>query len=781
MSKFFRLAAVFSLAAMALHLPAADAPAPIQHEGWLDLNKNGQRDIYEDAAQPREARVADLLARMTFEEKLGQLQQPCRFPDTEAKYTERIQRGEVGSFLDAGQMLEDARQRNALQRVALEQSRLGIPLVFGHDSIHGFRTVFPTPLALSCTWDEALFEQVETISARESSAVGVDWVFAPMVDLARDPRWGRIVEGFGEDPWLGAQFAAACVRGFQGTNVADADRVLACLKHYVGYGATEGGRDYNNTEISEYTLRNFYLPQFHAGVAAGAWTLMSSFNLLNGLPASGSHHTLTEILRDEWKFPGLVVSDWGSVQEMIAHGVAADPAAAATLALNAGVDMEMVTECYRNSVKAQLAAGKISPATLDEAVRRILRVKFAKGLFDRPYTDAALATNAFLRPDAVALARSAAAKACVLLKNDGGILPLKPAVKRLALIGPLADEPGEMLGSWSAPGRGEDAVSLAAGLRATLPSAVQLTVVRGCGLAGLKTVKRTDGTVINDASAAQDDLEAAVAAAQAADVAVLALGEPSGWSGENSARSSLDLPGRQQELFQAVAATGKPVIVVLFNGRPLAIPQIAEKAAAILEAWQGGVQAGNGVADVLLGRAAPVGRLTTSFPRNVGQVPLYYNHYPTGRPALGEYLDGPRTPQYPFGYGLTYTEFGYTKPVVNRAASTSGARVEASVNITNLGQLVGDEVVQVYTRALAASAGARPVRELKGFQRIHLAPGEARAVTFTLTERELGYYNANGAWLVEPGRFQLWIAKDAASGEPVEFDWTAGKAAGLGQ
>ena len=619
-----------------LLLPRANAEDnSIYHDGWIDLNKNGREDAYEDATNSPETRINDLLSQMTLAEKIGQMYQALRDPETMGKYAGQLRQGGVGSFLDAGQMLDDATQRNALQRLAVEQSRLGIPLIFGHDSIHGFRTVFPIPLGLACAWDANLFERAEAISARESAAVGVDWTFAPMVDLARDPRWGRIAEGFGEDPWLGSVYAAACVRGFQGTNIAAPNRLAACLKHYVGYGATEGGRDYNTAEISEYTLRNFYLPPFKAGVDAGAWTLMSGFNLLSGMPASGNRHTLTEILRDEWKFPGFVVSDWESVREMLAHGVPADDAAAARLALTAGVDMEMVSDLYRTTLPAQVTAGKVPVAVVDEAVRRILRVKIAKGLLDRPYTDEALAKPAFLRADALAIAREAAAKSCVLLRNEHGTLPLAAKVNRVALIGPLADEPAEMLGAWAAPGKGSEVVSLAAGLRARLGADTPVTIVRGCGLPGLKTTKRTDGTVQVDLSAGADEIERAVAAAREADVVILALGEPASWSGENAARSDLILPGKQMDLFNAVAATGKSVIVVLFNGRPLAIPELAGKAAAILEAWQPGVQAGNGVADVLFGDVAPAGRLTTSFPRSVGQVPVYYNHYNTGRPGLG--------------------------------------------------------------------------------------------------------------------------------------------------
>ena len=465
---------------------------------------------------------------MTLAEKIGQLQQLDRNTNAPADFSDQLRSGAVGSFLGGSELIETPVQRNGLQHIAVEQSRLGIPLIFGHDSIHGFRTTFPIPLAQACAWEPELFERTETISARETAAVGIDWTFAPMVDLARDPRWGRIAEGFGEDPWLGALYAAACVRGFQGTNVAAPDRVVACLKHYAGYGAAEGGRDYNTTEISEYTLRNFYLPQFKAGVDAGAWTVMSAFNCLSGMPASANRHTLTEILRDEWKFPGFVISDWDAVNELIPHGVAADEAEAARLALTAGVDMEMVSTNYHNTLPEQVKQGKVPESVVDEAVRRILTVKFAKGLFDNPFVDESLYLTAFLKPDALALAREAAAKSCVLLKNENGALPISHQAKTIALIGPLAEETGELLGCWAARGRWQDVVSLAAGLRAKLAAGSELKVVRGCEITGTaKITKRLDGTSVAEAAAAGgEDFAEAVSAAKAADVVILALGEP---------------------------------------------------------------------------------------------------------------------------------------------------------------------------------------------------------------------------------------------------------------
>ena len=770
----FAVGLIFCLAASASNPPA------IYHDGWIDLNKNGKRDAYEDASQPVARRVNDLLKRMTLDEKIGQLWQPSLDADSDKQFAVQLRHGQIGSFLSSflGELSETPVMRNKLQHISVEQSRLGIPLIFGNDVIHGFRTIFPISLAEACAWEPELFERTDTIAAREAAAAGVDWTFAPMVDLARDPRWGRIAEGFGEDPWLGALDAAASVRGFQGTNVADPDRVVACLKHFVGYGAAEGGRDYNTTEISEFTLRNFYLPQFKAGVGAGALTVMSAFNELSGMPASANRHTLTEILRGEWKFPGFVVSDWDAVGELILHGIAADGAEAARFALTAGVDMEMVSTNYADTLKRQIQSGNISQKILDEAVRRILIVKFEKGLFDHPYTDETRCQTAFLRPDAIALAREAAAKSCVLLKNENGALPLPKQIKKLALIGPFAEDAEELVGPWFSRAHASDIVSLADGLRAKLSTDVQLTVARGCAViepGSRKLRSHLDNFAkITEIPTGTNEIADAVVLAKDADVVILALGEPRNWSGEAGSRSTLGLSGRQQELFDAIAAAGRPVVVVLFNGRPLALPEVQEKAAAILEAWFPGVQGGNGVADILFGDVDPAGRLTTTIPRNVGQVPIYYNHSNTGRPGVsgdtGNYIDGPTAPLYPFGFGLAYTTFEYGKVQLDAPKLAIGGTLAAQVQIKNTGGRAGTEVAQLYLRDPACSAGPRPVRELKGFQKIQLQPGETRKVSFTLASRDLGCYDTKGNWVVEPGKYQLWISKDSASGEPVDFE-----------
>lgn len=757
---------------------SAAAPTSIYRQGWIDLNKDGKKNIYEDPSQPVERRVSDLLKRMTLDEKIGQLWQIDLPGSLDPQSAARLRDGEVGSYLGSDATVETPIMRNKLQHVAIEQSRLGIPPIFGHDVIHGFRTIFPIPLAQACAWDPLLFERTETIAAREASAAGIDWTFAPMVDLARDPRWGRIAEGFGEDPYLGSLYAAACVRGFQGNNVADPDRVVACLKHYVGYGAAEGGRDYNTTEISEFTLRNFYLPQFKAGIDAGTLTVMSAFNCLSGYPVSANRHTLTDILRGEWKFRGFVVSDYEAVSELIDHGVAANDADAARLALTAGVDMEMVSKTYRDTLKKQVEQGTVSRKVLDEAVRRVLRVKFEKGLFDRPFTDESLYRTAFLQPDAIALAREAASESCVLLKDENNALPLSPRTKKIALIGPLAENAQELVGPWHSRAHTNDLISLADAMQAQAGSDFEILVARGCALfePGVIKVPRdiTNFSPLKGGPSGTNEIPDAVALAKSSDIVVLAVGEPLDWSGEDGSRSDLGLPGLQQQLFDALAATGKPVVVVLFNGRPLAIPQIQQKAAAILEAWFPGTQGANGVADVLFGKAEPSGRLTTTFPRSVGQVPFYYNHYNTGRPGFGEYkgnyVDIPTTPLYPFGFGLAYTTFDFGKVQLSTDKVSLRGKLTAKVEIKNSGTRAGTAVAELYIRAPAATAGPRPVRELKGFQKILLQPGESREITFELSANELGYYDTEGHWLVEPGKYQLWISQDSASGDPTPFE-----------
>jgi beta-glucosidase len=695
-----------------------------------------------------EKRIDALLARMTLEEKLGQLQQL----DGEAngnyrpEHMDLVRKGLLGSTLN----VRGARRVNELQRAAVEESRLKIPLIFGFDVIHGYRTIFPVPLGEASSWDPAAVERAAAVAASEAAAAGVRWTFAPMVDIARDPRWGRIVEGAGEDPYLGSAMARARVRGFQGRDYGAPDKVVACAKHWVAYGAAEAGRDYNTTDVSETRLREVYFPPFKAAVEAGVGTFMSAFNDLNGVPTSANPFTLTRVLRGEWKFDGFVVSDYTSVQELINHGFAADEAEAARAALGAGVDMEMVSRLYNRHAPRLVKEGKLSVATIDEAVRRILRIKFRLGLFEKPYADEARERAAILSGENVTAAREVAARSMVLLKNRGGVLPLSKSVGSVAVIGPLADDREAPLGPWSGDGRKEDVVTLLAGVKAKLPPATKVAYVKGCDI-------NTD---------TGEGIAEAARAAAGADAVIVAVGESAEMSGEASSRSSLDLPGRQLDLVKAVVAAGKPTVVVLMNGRPLTINWIADRAPAILETWFAGIQAGNAIADVLFGDVNPGGKLPVTFPLSVGQVPIYYNYKNTGRPPdprnkySSKYLDVPVTALYPFGYGLSYTEFKLSDLRLSAQRIPPGGSLTASVEVQNIGGRAGDEVVQLYIRDMAASV-TRPVMELKGFERVTLQPGEKRRVEFTLAPEHLGFYNRDMRFVVEPGAFKIMVGANS--------------------
>ncbi len=698
-----------------------------------------------------EKKINELLARMTLEEKLGQLQQL----DGEAngnyrpEHPDLIRKGLLGSTLN----VRGAKKTNELQRIAVEESRLKIPFLFAFDVIHGYRTVFPVPLGSASSWDPAAVERAAQIAAAEASAAGVRWTFAPMVDIARDARWGRIVEGAGEDPYLGAAMARAQVRGFQGADYSDPERVLACAKHWVAYGAAEAGRDYNTVDMSERRLREVYFPPFKAAVDAGVATFMSAFNDLNGVPASANPFTLTEVLRNEWKFDGIVVSDYESVRELINHKLAADGSEAATYAINAGVDMEMVSRLYNTTLPEQIKRGKVSMATIDEAVRRVLRIKFRLGLFDNPYTDEARESRVILSRENLAAAREIAGRSMVLLKNEGETLPLSKNVRSIAVIGPLGDDQENMMGSWTGDGRKEDAVTLLAGIKAKVPATTKVTFAKGCEFTG-------------DSDAGFDE---AVRVARESDVAILAVGESAAMSGEASSRASLDLPGRQLDLVKAIKATGKPVVVVLMNGRPLTINWIAENTPAILETWFAGTQAGNAIADVLFGDVNPGGKLPVTFPRAVGQLPLYYAHKNTGRPPdpnnkyTSKYLDVPVTPLYPFGYGLSYTQFKLSDLRLSAQTIAPNGSVTVSVEIENTGKRAGDEVVQLYLQDEAASV-TRPVKELRGFERVTLKAGEKRRIQFTLAPKELGFLNREMKFMVEPGKFNVTVGTNSVDG-----------------
>jgi len=695
-----------------------------------------------------ESRINQLLARMTLAEKLGQLQQLDGHADGRYKDEQPglVRSGLLGSTLN----VRGVRQTNELQRIAIDQSRLKIPILFGFDVIHGYRTIFPIPLGETATWDPAAVERNAAIAAKEARASGVHWTFAPMVDIARDARWGRIAEGSGEDPFLGSVMARARVLGFQGSDYSAADKVVACAKHWVAYGAAEGGRDYNTTDLSERTLREVYFPPFQAALDAGVGTFMSAFNDLNGVPTSANPFTLAKILREEWKFDGIVVSDYESVKELINHGLAANEKEAAEAGLNAGVDMEMVSRLYNKHGAELLQARKLSTATIDEAVRRVLRLKFRLGLFEKPYADEARERTAIMTPEHLAAARESAARSFVLLKNEGNVLPLSKTLKTIAIVGPLADSQKDVIGSWTGDGKAEDAVTLLAGIKAKVSPQTIVTYAKGCE--------------INDDSTSGFD--EAVRIARESDIVIVAAGESAEMSGEAASRSSLDLPGRQLDLVRALRATGKPVVVVLMNGRPLSINWIAENVPAILETWFGGTQAGNAIADVLFGDVNPGGKLPVTFPRSVGQVPLYYNHKNTGRPPdannkyTSKYLELPWTPLFPFGYGLSYTQFKFTNLQLSAPRIRPDGSLTATVELENTGQRAGDEVVQLYIRDVAASI-TRPVKELKAFQRITLQPGEKKRVEFKLTSRDLGFYNREMRFVVEPGEFRVMVGPNS--------------------
>lgn len=693
--------------------------------------------------------VNHLLAQMTLEEKLGQLNQVNPGIEFDPAL---LRDGKVGSLINAsgaltGQGFSDsgsAELSNHFQKLALE-ARLKIPLLFGRDVIHGFRTVFPIPLAQAAAFDPDLAGQAASIAAREATASGIKWTFAPMLDIARDPRWGRVAEGNGEDPFLASQMARAVVKGFQGDDLSAPDKLIACAKHYVGYGAAEGGRDYENGEISEPTLRDVYLPPFRAAVQAGVGTLMSAFIDLNGIPATANRRLLTDVLRGEWGFDGFVVSDWESVKELIHHGVAEDEAHAARLALQAGLDMDMVSGVYLNTLGESLRQGKISMEEIDEAVRRILRIKHRAGLFDHPFTDPQRASRDLLTPEARNLARQFARQSMVLLKNDRDLLPLQ-GFRRILVAGPFVHARGELFGTWAPDGRAEDVTPLDEALRQTAPKDVELWFAEATDLA--------------------------LHLAHHADAVVLLLGEHPVRSGENCNVSDLGLPPGQAEFVQAMAALGKPLVLVVFAGRPLTITQQVSLADAVLYAWHPGIEGGAALGEILFGVEAPSGRLPITFPRATGQVPIYYNQKNSGRPvhSAGQfktrYVDLPPSPLFPFGFGLTYTRFEYSN--LRLSSDTLRGALEISAEITNIGARPGTEVVQLYIRDLVGSL-TRPIRELKGFQRVTLQPGESRRVSFTLREEDLAFTRADGTFGVEAGKFHVWVAPDSQSGLHGEF------------
>lgn len=713
-----------------------------------------------------EKRIDALLAKMTLDEKLGQMSQATSLQSPLSEQNKAdIRQGRWGSFLNAAGPTE----RAEAQRIALKESRLGIPLIFGRDVIHGYRTVLPIPLGQAASWDPELVQAGARVAGREAAAEGIHWTFAPMLDITRDPRWGRIAETLGEDPLVTSRLGAAMVRGFQGGKLDAPDSIAACAKHYVGYGAAEGGRDYNTTWIPEIQLREVFLRPFDAARQAGVATFMSAFNNLNGVPTSGNEFTLRQVLRKEWKFDGFVVSDWNSITEMIPHGYAADEKDAAFKGVRAGVDMEMVSTSYHDNLKALVTAGKLDQKLIDDAVRNILRVKLRMGLFEKG-VPVAMPAPASPDSDALAVAKKLATESLVLLKNQNATLPLAKTIGKLAVIGPLADSPVDQMGAWVMDGQAAEVRTPLAVLRERLGDS------RVVWAQGLKTSRDTS----------HDGFAQAVDAARGADAVLLFLGEEMILSGEAHSRAYLNLPGAQEALAGEIAQTGKPVVVVILAGRPLTFEGVAAKAGAVLYAWHPGTMGGPAIADVLFGDVVPSGKLTVTFPRTVGQVPIYYAHLNTGRPPseseLGipagtpvdpkgftsKYLDVDFTPEYPFGFGLSYTNFEYTNLAVSAPQLRVGGKIEISAEVTNTGTRDADEIVQLYIHAPAGSV-ARPVRELKNFRRIHLKAGEKQRVAFSLTTGDIAAYNASLHLATEAGKYQVWIAPDSVRGAGGEF------------
>ena len=711
------------------------------------------------------AKAEELLSRMTLEQKAGQMTQydwgynPIN-PDTGLSQRdvllEEIAQGRVGSVFN----LSGAEEANRLQRLAIGESGGGVPLAIGRDVIHGYRTVFPIPLAQASAWNPELARETAAAASREALADGVAWVFAPMIDVSRDPRWGRIAESIGEDPLLASAYAEAWVDGAQVEG--DSGLVSAsCPKHYAGYGLAEAGRDYNTVDLSDRVLREVILPPFRKAVEAGALSLMASFNEVNGIPACANRYLLTTILRDEWGFEGVVASDYNALQELITHGVAANEEEACELSIKAGTDIDMASGIYIRFLPKLVREGRVPERLVDEAVLRILAMKLKLGLFERPFTEPGEYATDVSLPDAhVELARRAARESIVLLRNAGGLLPLsKAGSASIAVIGPLAESAKDPLGCWAFDGRPDDVVSVAEGIRAAVEPGARVACAPGC---------EVDGP-------SEDGLAEALELAREADVVVLALGETFEMSGEARSRTNLDLPGGQRRLAEAVAALGKPVVALLLTGRPLAIPWLEERADAIVQAWHLGVQSGNAIADVLFGEYNPGGRLTATFPRNVGQIPIYYSRKKTGRPPGGVYtsyyLDSPTDPLYPFGYGLSYSSFRYGQ--IRRVgpaeiALGSGEAFELSVEVTNDGDRAGEEVVQVYVRDEFASV-TQPLKKLAGFRKLRLAAGESAVVGFRLGEEALAILGADMKLAVEPGDFTVWIGPNSAEGESVRL------------
>ncbi|RYY30575.1 MAG: beta-glucosidase BglX [Chitinophagaceae bacterium] len=721
--------------------------------------------------------VNGLLTKMTLEEKIGQLNLPSvgfdvTGPILSQGVEEKIRKGLVGGVFNTYTPVAVRK----LQEIAVNNTRLKIPLLFGYDVVHGHRTIFPIPLGLSASWDTMLIERTARAAAEEMSADGLNWTFSPMVDIARDPRWGRVSEGAGEDPFLGSKIARAMVRGYQGNDLSKDNTVLACVKHFALYGAAEGGRDYNTTDMSRLRMYQDYLPPYKAAIDAGVGSVMTSFNEIEGVPASGNKWLMNDLLRKTWGFKGLIVTDYTAVNEMIAHGMG-DAKAVGALTLNATIDMDMVGEILLNEGVSLVKSGKVPMATIDAAVKRILETKYKLGLFDDPYRYVSedRAKTEIMSADKLALAKEAAVKSSVLLKNNN-VLPLS-ADKKIAFIGPLVKDQRNLIGNWSGAGDPKKAISVWAALE-TDYGVNKFLYAKGCNLLDdtnlLKKLNPHDAQIVPDPKSPADLIADAVNTAKDADVVVAVLGEAFGMSGEAASRSMIGLPENQVQLLKALKATGKPIVLVLMNGRPLTLSWEDENMDAILETWFPGTQAGPAIAELLFGKANPSGRLSMTFPRNVGQIPLYYNAKNTGRPFdenqkyTSKYLDVPNTPLYPFGYGLSYTRFEYDDIKLDRSSLTATSPITATITVTNTGNYDGEEVVQLYIRDMVGSV-TRPVLELKGFQKILLKKGESRAVSFRISLEDVKFFNRDLKWVSEPGEFKLFIGPHSGQLKEVSF------------
>ncbi|MEO6550869.1 MAG: beta-glucosidase BglX [Ferruginibacter sp.] len=723
-----------------------------------------------------------LMKKMTVDEKIGQL----NLPGSGDIVTGQAANSDIGKKISEGMVgglfnIKSVEKIRAVQKVAVEESRLKIPMIFGMDVIHGYETVFPIPLGLSCTWDIKAVERSAQVAAMEASADGINWTFSPMVDISRDPRWGRISEGSGEDVYLGSEIAKAMVKGYQGSDLAKNNTIMACVKHYAMYGAAEGGRDYNTTDMSRVRMYNEYLPPYKAAVDAGAGSIMASFNEVDGIPATASKFLMTDVLRKQWGFKGFVVTDYTGINEMIEHGIG-DLQTVSARALNAGIDMDMVGEGFLTTLKKSLQEGKVTMAQINEACRLILEAKYTLGLFEDPYRycDPNRAKTQIFTADNRRIAREIAAQSFVLLKNQGNVLPLKKN-GTIALVGPLADAKENMTGTWSVAANFSSSISVLAGLQQAVGSNAKILYAKGSNLDADTLFEQRAGmfgkAFKRDERPAQQIIDEAVAIANQSDVIVAALGESAEMSGESSSRSNIEIPQSQKDLLMALLKTGKPVVLVLFTGRPLALKWENENVPAILNVWFGGSEAGDAIADVLFGAVNPSGKLSTTFPQNVGQVPLYYNHKSTGRPLAegkwfqkfrSNYLDVSNDPVYPFGFGLSYTNFDYSDIELSHSSIRPTESFTASVTVTNSGAVTGKEVVQLYIRDIVGSV-TRPVKELKGFQKLELKAGESRKISFQVSAKDLKFYNSDLKYVAEPGDFKIFIGGNSRDNKEASF------------